>query len=153
MNINYEYTQLGYMAPPMAGETPEMEAAKSFNRAYNRGRIGQLLARLLRKDTHLQVLATQPLSSGRTNRIVTVPIRKIEGSLGRKEDFDASFHPLQEAIRIRWTSIYCAIRSDIPLPPVELVRTGDDFYVQDGHHRISVARSLDQESIEARIMN
>jgi ParB-like chromosome segregation protein Spo0J len=39
------------------------------------------------------------------------------------------------------------------MPAVELVKVGSAYYVQDGHHRISVAHSLGQEAIEARIVN
>ncbi len=154
MKLNYEYTQLGYMAPTMAGETPEMDGTKFFNKEYNHGRFGQILARLLNRENHLLVLDTLAGPSRRTpDRIVSVPIRKIKGSLSRGEDFDASFHPLKETSRTRWVSIYTAIRSDIPLPAVELVQVGNTYYVRDGHHRISVAHSLDQEAIDAHIVN
>jgi ParB-like chromosome segregation protein Spo0J len=37
------------------------------------------------------------------------------------------------------------------LPPVDLVELDGTYYVRDGHHRISVARSLGQDYIEAEI--
>ena len=37
------------------------------------------------------------------------------------------------------------------LPAVVLVQVGDIYFVQDGHHRISVARALGQSEIEARV--
>jgi hypothetical protein len=37
------------------------------------------------------------------------------------------------------------------LPPVELVQIGDFYFVRDGHHRISVARAMGQEHIEAEV--
>jgi hypothetical protein len=40
---------------------------------------------------------------------------------------------------------------DVPLPPVSLIQVGDRFYVRDGHHRVSVARALGQQYIEADI--
>jgi hypothetical protein len=38
------------------------------------------------------------------------------------------------------------------LPPVELVRVEDIYFVQDGHHRISVARAMGQTCIEAEVV-
>ncbi len=154
MTISFEYSQIGNLIDHLDETTLRMEAVRSFNSAFNRARMGQIIAKLLHKDNHLMSLATQPETSRQpTSRIVTVPICQIKGSLDRSEDFDSSFNPLQERSRSRWVSILTAIRSNVPLPPVELVHVGDAYYVQDGHHRISVAHTLGQEAIEARIMN
>ena len=154
MNISFEYPQITSLQPLADPTTMRMDAVKSFNQAYGRGKRSQLLARILHKNNHLQSLSKQPIASSHpTGRVVTVSIDKIKGSLGRTEDFDASFNPLQEGSRSRWVSILSALCAGKVLPPVELVQVGDAYYVQDGHHRISVARSLDQEAIEAQIMN
>jgi len=153
MNINLEYSITANLEPGIDQFQTRLQAVRAFNLAYNRGRLGQLVSRLLRRHNQLEVLESQPLSSTRTSRIVTVPIRQIKGTLGRSADFDLSFNPLRESSRTRWVSVATAMRSGLPLPPVELVKAGDGYYVRDGHHRISVAKSLDQESIEARIVN
>ena len=154
MTINFEYSQIGNMIATPDVTIVRLEAVRSFNQAHARGRLGQLLAKITRRENHLQNLAARPISSHRaTSRIVTIPISQIKGSLGRSDDFDGSFNPLHESSRSRWVSILTAIRSNIPIPPVELVQVGEAYYVQDGHHRISVARSLEQEAIEARIVN
>jgi hypothetical protein len=129
------------------------EAVKAFNLALSRGRSGQFWARLLGKSNRLQILSSQPVPSCRTtNSIVSVPICQIKGSLGRSADFDANFNPLNERSRSRWVSVAVAVRQSIPLPPVELLQVGDSYFVSDGHHRISVARTFGQEAIEARIV-
>ena len=38
------------------------------------------------------------------------------------------------------------------LPLVELIQLGDHYYVRDGHHRISVARALGEEYIDAKVI-
>ena len=38
------------------------------------------------------------------------------------------------------------------LPPVELLAVGDEFFVRDGHHRISVAHALGEQYIEATVL-
>jgi hypothetical protein len=80
-----------------------------------------------------------------------VPIAKIVGSEGRCGDFDRGFNPLHDHNRGRWLRIAAARRRGTSLPPVDLVRVGDLYFVQDGHHRISVARALGQPDIEARV--
>jgi hypothetical protein len=37
------------------------------------------------------------------------------------------------------------------MPPVELIRVGDVYFVRDGHHRVSVARALGQAYIDAEV--
>ena len=81
-----------------------------------------------------------------------VPISQICGSEGRCHDFDRDFHPLQDHNKERWLGIARARQRGKALPPVELVRVGDVYFVLDGHHRISVARALGQRHIEAKVM-
>jgi hypothetical protein len=38
------------------------------------------------------------------------------------------------------------------LPPIDVYKVGDGYYVIDGHHRVSVARSLGRQSINARVI-
>lgn len=131
-----------------------IEAAKAFNKVYNRGKLVQFVSTLLHKPNQLQRLNTLPVDSRRhTSHIVAVPIRQIKGSLGRTTDFDAGFHPRSEACRTRWVSILTAMCQSIPLPAIELMQIGSAYYVVDGHHRISVAKSLGQQAIDAHIVN
>jgi hypothetical protein len=82
----------------------------------------------------------------------TVPIRQIRGSENRCGDFDRDFNPLHDQNKGRWLSIAGARQRGKALPPVDLVEVGDVFFVRDGHHRISVARELGQQTIEAKVM-
>jgi hypothetical protein len=88
-------------------------------------------------------------SPGAENRMV--PIAQIVGSEGRCADFDRDFNPLHDRCRERWLRIAAARRRGMPLPPVDLVQVRDCYFVQDGHHRISVARALGQPDIEASV--
>ena len=154
MFTNMEYPLIGTVNLGLDSSKVHLQATKAFNLAYSHGRLGQIWAKILGRQNHLQTLSFQPASSHHmTNRIVAVPIRKIKGSLGRSEDFDLNFNPLHERCRSRWISVATAFQMNIPLPPVELVQVGDAYYVQDGHHRISVAKNMEQEMIDARIVN
>ncbi len=81
--------------------------------------------------------------------IITVPIRKIIGSEGRYNDFSKTFLPKHEYLRGRWTSIDRAHSEHVILPPVHLYEMGGAYFVRDGNHRISVARMLGMEEIDA----
>lgn len=83
--------------------------------------------------------------------IRAVPIAQIRGSENRADDFDCDFNPLQERTCERWLSIARAWQRGVSLPPVYLIQVGEYYFVRDGHHRISVARALGQESVEASV--
>jgi hypothetical protein len=53
----------------------------------------------------------------------------------------------------RWINIAVARDMGVVLPAVDLVQVGDVYYVRDGHHRISVAKAMEQLDIDARIVN
>lgn len=80
-----------------------------------------------------------------------IPIKQIVGTLNRQHDFDAAFNPLREATANRWQRIRNAFIRNEELPPVELHKIGDMYFVEDGHHRISVARYGGQDTIEANV--
>jgi len=80
-----------------------------------------------------------------------VRLDQISGSVGRCRDFDSHFAPRQGHSRQRWLSVAMARRTGVPLPAVRLVQVGDVYFVRDGHHRISVARSLGQREIDAQV--
>jgi hypothetical protein len=83
--------------------------------------------------------------------VQTVRVQQIRGSESRSRDFDADFHPLREFNRFRWISVAAARLDGLSLAAVELIQIGDEYYVRDGHHRVSVARALGELYIEARV--
>ena len=80
-----------------------------------------------------------------------VPIHQIHGSESRVGDFDWDFKPLQTHTKSRWLSIATARLKGIILPPVTLFQIGEDYFVRDGHHRVSVAKALGEAYIDAEV--
>jgi hypothetical protein len=121
-----------------------------------RARLGRWWSALNRRPHSLLsldgVITTEVDRGNQFARMCTVLIRQIRGSEGRSLDFDAEFRPLQKRTRGRWLSIAAACLKGITMPPVELIQVGDTYYVRDGHHRISVARAMGQEYIEAEVV-
>lgn len=137
-----------------------MEARRNanalFSNAMNRGKLIMILQKLFGKQNNLRAFATvdrkdKPVQK-QNKMIVNVPIEKIVGSEGRAQDFDKQFRPLVNHIRDRWIGVAIAYRRGKALPPVELIQVGDEYYVRDGHHRISVAKLFGQATIEAKII-
>jgi hypothetical protein len=82
-----------------------------------------------------------------------VPISQILGSAnaGRTYDFDINFRPLRSHSKDRWISVAISHQQGKRLPPVQLTKVNDIYFVVDGHHRISVAKALGEQAIEANV--
>jgi hypothetical protein len=83
--------------------------------------------------------------------IQTVSINSIVGSEGRYRNFTKYFLPLKEELRERWKKVAQAHYFRQDLPPVELYKVQNVYFVKDGHHRVSVARTKEMRNIEARV--
>ncbi len=81
----------------------------------------------------------------------TVEVARIVGSAGKHDQFDDAFMPLRGASPDRWKRIDRAYRGGAELPPVSLYSLSGDYFVQDGHHRVSVARFHGAEWIDAEV--
>ncbi len=82
----------------------------------------------------------------------TVPVAQIVGSMDRFRDFDRTFLPRKKATQGRWTRIDRAYYEDVRLPPIQLYKVGDIYFVKDGNHRVSVARERGVEFIDAEVI-
>ena len=127
-----------------------------YTRAREQAQRAMLWSALSGRSRHLLALGkvheTCTVQAHRDAGVRSVPISQIKGSKGRCTDFDRDFNPLQEHSRGRWLHIARAREQGKALPPVELVQIGELYFVQDGHHRISVARALGQQTIEAQVV-
>ena len=130
-------------------------ARRRFDAFRRLGRTDRLIGRMLGREKKLVCL--EQAVAGRTAHstievgILSVALSEIIGSEGRARDFDGDWRPLNDASRARWMGISMARESRTPLPPVSLIEVDGKYYVRDGHHRISVARSLGNEYIEAQV--
>ncbi len=80
-----------------------------------------------------------------------IPIEQIVGSVGRPNDFTGSFRPKTAINRERWSRIFAETVGDMGLPPIEVYQVGDVYYVRDGNHRVSVARTMGFDTIQAYV--
>ncbi len=130
-------------------------AYADFENAFRKGFWRALVAWLTMSENRLlpfdEVLRRYELKGQHSIGMQVVPIEKVVGSVGRYRDFDNIFLPRQMRTRDRWISIDQAHLTDTPLPAVELYKVGDEFFVKDGNHRISVAREKGQKFIDAYV--
>jgi len=81
-----------------------------------------------------------------------VPLDRIVGSVGRYHDFDSQFKPRAPENDERQEAIVKLMQEGRPLPPISLYQIKDDYFILDGHHRFTAARSLGQSHINAIIL-
>ena len=80
-----------------------------------------------------------------------VPLDRIVGSVGRYRDFTSEFLPRNPEMQSRWSRVYAQTQSMEGVPPIELYQIDDVYFVRDGNHRVSVARQMGNETIEAHV--
>jgi hypothetical protein len=134
------------------------QADWDFGRALRRARLRRLVLRLRGKLTARTTAPSFDEFQGSLrayNRIPrgiqVVDLEKIVGSVGRSRDFDRCFMPLRAAAGERWKRVDLAFYQDQALPPVSLYKLGDAYFVEDGNHRVSVARYHGVPDIEANV--
>ena len=80
-----------------------------------------------------------------------IPLDAVVGSVGRYGDFNRAFLPLKDSDQDRWVGVKRAMTGLSGVPPIEVYRMGDAYFVKDGNHRVSVARQLGMSHIEAYV--
>ncbi len=134
----------------------DMMAKRDYALALHQPFWRKLRHRLQRKCNDLlstqQVLESLPIEGHHKLGLQKVAIERIIGSSGRHQDFDLDFAPRRKEHDDRWLNIARAYYKGIQLPPPILYKIGDGYFVEDGNHRISVARTNGQEYIEALVI-
>lgn len=130
-------------------------ADRLFWRRYVAAQFHAVLAKLLGGSVPLQPLALARqgtfVKNSRHAGVQLVALDEIRGSENRSDDFDAAFRPLHRRMQQRWVNVASAWLHGAVFEPVQLVQIGADYFVRDGHHRISVARATGQHYIDAEV--
>jgi hypothetical protein len=136
------------------------EAERTFARLGRRRRLSELERRLRREPPDTDRLAYLAEDSGlaavsrrRRLGVQEIPIDSIVGTVDAKkaEAFDRDWRPPAFS-KGRWTQMCMAAQGGTELPPISVYRLDDEHYVIDGHHRVSVARSLGARGIDAEVV-
>jgi nucleotide-binding universal stress UspA family protein len=132
-------------------------AINDFQSARVKAGIQEVLARITGKSTQLlsyEEVAEKLKLHARTERgIQHIPLDAIIGSVGRYTDFTRTFLPRSDKDQDRWSRVKAAfMESGAGLPPIEVYKVGEAYFVVDGNHRVSIARQEGAISIEARVI-
>ncbi len=134
----------------------EAQVEADFDRARRRAFFGRIVARLRRECSRL--LAFDEIGEGHLthNRrrlgLSDVNVSKIVGTVGRQEAFDRGSMPTRTSLAERWKRVDRAFHLGLDLPAVRLYKMGDSYFVEDGNHRVSVARYQEVPTIEADVI-
>jgi hypothetical protein len=98
-----------------------------------------------------EVVSALGRAGERSIGVQTIPVNSIVGSVDRTKEFDRRFRPTSGRVRERWQRLALAHRRGEAIPPIEVYRVGGLHFVYDGHHRVSVARTLNLANIDAYV--
>ena len=132
----------------------DFDAARA--RAFRRSLRTVLTGRAQRLRSIEPMLRAAGLEGRSYGGVHEIPVDRIVGSAApdfKSGDFDPGFLPINRRMRERWTRIYQAMVEGDELPPIDVYKVDDSYYVIDGHHRVSVARNLGRPMLNARVIN
>ncbi len=143
---------------PRESGSPRVDAESDFLRARRQQVLAGLAARVRgATDDVVQSMSFDEVVTALGRRgehyagTRVIPLDAIVGSVDKVKDFDRRFRPTSTRSRERWERLALASRKGEEIPPIEVYQVGDYYFVRDGHHRVSVARSLGVKLIEARV--
>src|SRR5215207_4035197 len=136
-------------------DSPSLAAIHDFRRARQQANLDAVIGNLIGRPSGLfsfdevKHKLRGSISGGR--RLVEVPLDAIVGSVGRYTDFNRQFLPRKDSDELRWTRVKTAIESSMGVPPIELYRIGNAYFVLDGNHRVSVLRRMGATQAQAYV--
>ena len=131
-------------------------AIQDFQSAQQRAAVQEILGRITGKSTQLlsyEDVAEKLNLQVRVERgLQNIPLDAIVGSVGRYTDFTRTFLPRKSDDKQRWAGVKAAMESGEGLPPIEVYKVGEVYFVVDGNHRVSIARREGFKSLQARVI-
>jgi nucleotide-binding universal stress UspA family protein len=136
-------------------DSRSLAAIHDFRRAREQANLSAIIGRLIGRPSGLLSFEDVKhklkgsISGGR--RLEDVPLDAIVGSVGRYTDFNRQFLPRNDSDEQRWARVKTAIESSMGVPPIELYRIGNAYFVLDGNHRVSVLRRMGATQVQAYV--
>lgn len=132
-----------------------LEHLQRFDDIHGRARFWRLWNRLFGRPQTLLPFAPIHARLNQQTRyhrgLQEIPLRQIVGSLDKAYQFDRAFRPLSPKLRNRWAMIK-DLHMTAGWEPIVVHQVGNLYFVEDGHHRVSVARDAGLEVIEAAVI-
>jgi hypothetical protein len=130
--------------------------ASGWQQARRKAFVDDALAAFARRPIDLldfeQVSQKLRLSTVLDRGLQTVALNQIVGSVGRYTEFTRAFLPRADSLQERWQRIEQMVATGRAMPPVDLYKVGEAYFVRDGNHRVSVARQRRWATINAYVL-
>jgi hypothetical protein len=137
---------------------PRADVENDFLRARRRQVLARLVQRLRREpdDVNLilpfdDVMAALGRVGEQRLGLQTIRLDRIVGTVDSTRDFDRQFRPTTNRVRERWERLALAQRRGESIPPIDVYQVGGMYFVEDGHHRVSIALAMGQKVIDAYV--
>jgi nucleotide-binding universal stress UspA family protein len=131
------------------------QAVNDFYEARRKASLKEIIARITGEQIELfsyeEIRQTLRAYEGNKKTLKEIPLDAIIGSVGRYTDFTKGFLPRRDSDLTRWAIVMEKTTDSEGLPPIEVYQLGDAYFVQDGNHRVSVARELGGTYIQAYV--
>lgn len=134
-----------------------IKAIQDFKNARRQAALDEIIAQITGRKEEIQLLpydeVRKKLRATETSsqRLEDIPLDAIVGSVGRYHEFTRSFLPRKSTTQGRWARVMAETLGMTGLPPVEVYKIGEAYFVKDGNHRVSVARQLGNETIQGYV--
>lgn len=134
-----------------------IQSENEFNRAKWKGFLETMLGLITGHNMHLlsfdEVARKLNLKDANYLGLREIPLENIVGSTGRYTDFTRHFLPRGSDHRDkeRWRKIYTLAVTGRGFPPIDVYKVDQVYFVKDGNHRVSVARKLGWDTIQAHV--
>ncbi len=135
-----------------------IESETEFNRAKAKGFWDVMMSRITKRNPHLfsfaEVVGDTLSGCYADLGVQDIELKQVVGSVARSQDFTRHFWPCtkNKEAKERWRGIYTLAVTGAGFPPVEVYQVGNEYFVEDGHHRISVAKYLGWDTIQAQVI-
>jgi nucleotide-binding universal stress UspA family protein len=130
-------------------------ALDDFYKARRKAQLQDIVAALRGESTRLlsyeEVRKRLQAVESSHPRLEDIPLDSIVGSVGRYNDFTRSFLPKHNSDKQRWVNVELQMTGLQGLPPIDVYQLGSAYFVKDGNHRVSVARQLGFNTIQAYV--
>jgi hypothetical protein len=128
---------------------------QAWNKARQAAFVQDALGAFTRRPTHLlqfeDVRQKLRLADAHYVSLQDIPLDQIVGSVGRYQDFTRAFLPRRDNLKARWRQVQHLVTRGGGLPPIELYKVDQVYFVRDGNHRVSVARQQRAPTIQAHV--
>ena len=135
-------------------KSERIRAVQDFRKARRKADLGSLLSKLTGKTEELlafdEIRKMLDLTHPQKEELKDIPLDSIVGSVSRYYDFNRQFYPLDDSDENRWARVRALVETK-GLDPIEVYQVGEVFFVLDGNHRVSIARQMDAETIQAYV--